>query len=371
MSLASAATILTHLDRERYEPVPIRIEEDGRWVLADRPPTLESAADTIGRARLEPGRAKRTTRELHLVPHPGDETMLSIERDVGGYSGSDDDGHAMVTALALDLIFPIVHGPHGEDGTLQGLLELANVPYVGAGVLASAVGMDKAVMKVLFAASGLPIVKHDVVLRRDWQRDRSGIVSGLTQQLRFPLFVKPSNLGSSVGISRVTSHDALSSGIDLAAEFDRKIVVEEGVAPCREIECAVLGNHDPEASVPGEIIPSRDFYDFKAKYLDTRSETVVPAVLPPGQAEEIQGLTLAAFRAIDGAGMARVDFLLDRNTGRVFVNEINTHPGFTAISMYARMWAASGLSYPALLDRLIALASDRYAEKQESRTRAV
>ena len=371
MSLASAAAILANLDRERYEPVPIRIDQDGRWVLAERPPTLESAADTIERARLKPGRAKRAARELHLVPHPSDETMLTIERGVGGHPRSDDDGHAMVTALTLDLIFPIVHGPYGEDGTLQGLLELANIPYVGAGVLAAAVGMDKAVMKALFAASGLPIVKHDVVLRRDWQTDRSGIVSGLIEQLHFPLFVKPANLGSSVGISRATGRDTLSSGIDLAAEFDRKIVVEEAVAPCREIECAVLGNSNPEASVPGEIIPSRDFYDYEAKYLDDRSESVVPAVLTPGQADEVQGLAIAAFRAIDGAGMARVDFLLNRNTGRIFVNEINTHPGFTTISMYPKMWAASGLNYPALLDRLIALASDRHADKQESRTSVV
>ena len=363
VSLASAAAIFANLDRECYEPVPIRIEQDGRWALADRPPTLESAADTIERARLEPGRTARSTRELHLVAHPGDETMLTVERGVG-----DDADHTIVTALALDLIFPIVHGPYGEDGTLQGLLELANIPYVGAGVLASAVGMDKAVMKVLFAASGLPIVKHDVVLRRDWQARRSGIVSGLTGRLRFPLFVKPANLGSSVGISRATDHNTLLTAIDLAAEFDRKIVVEEGVTPCREIECAVLGNSDPEASVPGEIIPSRDFYDYEAKYLDDSSEIVIPATLTPGQTDEIRLLAIAAFRAIDGAGMARVDLLLERNTGRVFVNEINTHPGFTTISVYSKLWAASGLGYPALLDRLIALATERHAEKQESRT---
>ena len=368
VSLASAAAIFANLDRERYEPVPIRIEQDGRWVLAERPPTLESAGDTIARARLESGRAARATRELHLVAHPGDETMLTVERGVDADSGSDDAGHAIVTGLALDLIFPIVHGPYGEDGTLQGLLELADIPYVGAGVLAAAVGMDKAVMKVLFAASGLPIVQHDVLLRRDWQADRAGIVSGLTERLRFPLFVKPANLGSSVGISRATDRDTLSSAIDLAAEFDRKIVVEEGVTPCREIECAVLGNSDPEVSVPGEIIPSRDFYDYEAKYLDDSSEIVIPAVLTPGQTAEVQRLAIAAFRAIDGAGMARVDLLLKRNTGRIFLNEINTHPGFTTISMYSKMWAASGLSYPALLDRLIALANERHTEKQESRT---
>lgn len=368
VSLASAAAIFANLDRERYEPVPIRIEQDGRWVLAERPPTLESAGDTIARARLESGRAARATRELHLVAHPGDETMLTVERGVDADSGSDDTGHAIVTGLALDLIFPIVHGPYGEDGTLQGLLELADIPYVGAGVLAAAVGMDKAVMKVLFAASGLPIVQHDVLLRRDWQADRAGIVSELTERLRFPLFVKPANLGSSVGISRATDRDTLSSAIDLAAEFDRKIVVEEGVTPCREIECAVLGNSDPEVSVPGEIIPSRDFYDYEAKYLDDSSEIVIPAVLTPGQTAEVQRLAIAAFRAIDGAGMARVDLLLKRNTGRIFLNEINTHPGFTTISMYSKMWAASGLSYPALLDRLIALANERHTEKQESRT---
>ncbi len=368
VSLASAAAIFANLDRERYEPVPIRIEQDGRWVLAERPPTLESAGDTIARARLESGRAARATRELHLVAHPGDETMLTVERGVGADSGSDDAGHAIVTGLALDLIFPIVHGPYGEDGTLQGLLELADIPYVGAGVLAAAVGMDKAVMKVLFAASGLPIVRHDILLRRDWQADRAGIVSELTGRLRFPLFVKPANLGSSVGISRATDRDTLSSAIDLAAEFDRKIVVEEGVTPCREIECAVLGNSDPEVSVPGEIIPSRDFYDYEAKYLDDSSEIVIPAVLTPGQTAEVQRLAIAAFRAIDGAGMARVDLLLKRNTGRIFLNEINTHPGFTTISMYSKMWAASGLSYPALLDRLIALANERHTEKQESRT---
>ncbi|HIN12321.1 MAG TPA: D-alanine--D-alanine ligase [Acidobacteria bacterium] len=368
VSLASAAAIFANLDRERYDPVPIRIEQDGRWVLAERPPTLESAGDTIARARLESGRAARATRELHLVAHPGDETMLTVERGVDADSGSDDAGHAIVTGLALDLIFPIVHGPYGEDGTLQGLLELADIPYVGAGVLAAAVGMDKAVMKVLFAASGLPIVQHDVLLRRDWQADRAGIVSELTERLRFPLFVKPANLGSSVGISRATDRDTLSSAIDLAAEFDRKIVVEEGVTPCREIECAVLGNSDPEVSVPGEIIPSRDFYDYEAKYLDDSSEIVIPAVLTPGQTAEVQRLAIAAFRAIDGAGMARVDLLLKRNTGRIFLNEINTHPGFTTISMYSKMWAASGLSYPALLDRLIALANERHTEKQESRT---
>ena len=366
VSLASAAAIFANLDRKRYEPVPLRIERDGRWTLAERPPTLASAADTIARARREPGRPGQPHREVHLVARPGDETLLTIERVAE--PGSDGTAHSIVTTLALDMIFPIVHGPYGEDGTLQGLLELANIPYVGAGVLASSAAMDKAVMKVLFGANGLPIVQHELVLRRAWRSDRTGIVAGLGERLEFPMFVKPANLGSSVGISCATDPDSLAAAIDRAAEFDRKIVVEEGVTPCREIECAVIGNSDPEASVPGEIIPSGDFYDYEAKYLSDRSETVVPAPLPPALAAEVQRLAVHAFRAIDGAGMARVDFLLERNTDRLVVNEINTHPGFTTISMFSKMWEASGLSYPAMLDRLISLAADRHAEKQESRT---
>ena len=371
VSLASAAAIFANLDRERYEPVPIRIERDGRWSLVDRPPSSESAADTIERARVERTRPARPRREVHPVAHPGDETMLMVERGVGADAGSDDAGQAIVSALALDVLFPIVHGPYGEDGTLQGLFELANIPYVGAGVVASAVGMDKAVMKVLFAASGLPIVSHEVLRRREWRQNGPEIVAGLTTRLRFPLFVKPANLGSSLGISRATDRATLTAAIDLAAEFDRKIVVEEGVTPCREIECAVLGNDAPEASVPGEIIPAGDFYHYEAKYLDDRSETIVPAPLTSRETEEITHLAIAAFRAIDCAGMARVDFLINRSTGRVFVNEINTHPGFTTISMFAKMWNASGVSYPAVLERLIALASDRHTEKQQTRTSAL
>ena len=368
VSLASAAAIFANLDRERYEPVPLRIERNGRWALAERPPTLASAADTIARARREHRRPAHPAREAHLIARPGDETLLTIERVAG--PGSECTDHKIVNTLALDMIFPIVHGPYGEDGTLQGLLELANIPYVGAGVLASAAAMDKTVMKVLFAASGLPIVKHDIVLRRNWRADRSGALAGLSERLEFPVFVKPANLGSSVGISRATDRESLSNAIDLAAEFDRKIVVEESVTPCREIECAVLGNGDPVTSVPGEIIPSGDFYDYEAKYLNDRSEIVVPAPLAPELTHEVQRLAVGAFRAIDGAGMARVDFLLERNTDRVFVNEINTHPGFTTISMFSKMWEATGLSYPAMLDRLISLAADRHAEKQESRTSA-
>jgi D-alanine-D-alanine ligase len=266
------------------------------------------------------------------------------------------------------VVFPVLHGPYGEDGTVQGLLELAGVPYVGAGVLGSAVGMDKAVMKTLFAAHGLPIVPHLVALRRDWERDRPGLTARVASELRYPVFVKPANMGSSVGISKAASDPALAAAMELALQFDRKIVIEAGVARAREIECAVLGNDDPDASVPGEIVPSREFYDYDAKYLDDSSTLLIPAPLNDTEQADVRRLALAAFRAVDGAGMSRDDFLMSRDTGDLFVNEVNTIPGFTTISMYPKMWEASGLPYPALLDRLIALALERHAERQRLRT---
>ncbi len=365
VSLASAAAIFANLDRERYDPVPIRISRDGRWSVADRPPADESAAKTIGRAR-KARRAVRDGREVHPIARPGDETLMVVGRTAGPPAAEKDDGQALAGTMNLDVMFPIVHGPYGEDGTLQGLLELADIPYVGAGVVGAAAGMDKAVMKALFAAAGLPVVKHETVLRRAWRRGREEILADVSARLDYPLFVKPANLGSSLGISRADDEASLSAGIDHAAEFDRKIIVEEGVVPCREIECAVLGNDEPEASVPGEIVPAGDFYDYEAKYLDDRSRTIIPADLAPREAERIRALAVAAFRAIDCAGMARVDFLLD-HAGGIFLNEINTHPGFTTISMFAKLWEAGGVGYPALLDRLIELAMERHAERRESR----
>jgi D-alanine-D-alanine ligase len=365
VSLASAASVMANLDRARYEPVPIRIDKDGRWTLSDRPPTAISASEAIEQSRLEAARAARQGREVHLVAHPSGETILTIQRP---RRTDRENDRAIVTGLNLDVIFPVLHGPYGEDGTVQGLLELANVPYVGAGVLASAVGMDKAIGKILFAARGLPVPRFEVVLSRDWRSDPVGIGRRLIASLGLPLFVKPANLGSSVGISKVKHEDDLEAAMALAADFDRKIVVEASVPNAREIECAVLGNEDPLASVPGEIVPSREFYDYEAKYLDGTSELLIPAPLDADQAEEVQRLSIEAFRAIDGAGMARVDFLLSRDSGAVYLNEVNTIPGFTTISMYAKLWEASGLSYPALLDRLIVLALERHAEKQQLRT---
>ena len=365
VSLASAASVFANLDRARYEPVPIRIEKDGRWALADKPPTMMVAGDVIEQARVEAARPVREGREVHLVARPSEVTILSIDRS---RSNDKDLAAAVVTDLSLDVIFPMLHGPYGEDGTIQGLLELANIPYVGAGVLASAVGMDKAVMKVLFAARGLPVCPYRVVLRHDWEAHASKIAADFEKALGYPMFVKPANLGSSVGISKAKDASGLRDAIALAGSFDRKIVVEAAVPDAREIECAVLGNDTPDASVPGEIIPSREFYDYEAKYIDAGSKTVIPADLPKKVAERVRQLAIEAFKAIDGAGMSRVDFLLSRKNSSLYVNEVNTIPGFTTISMFAKLWAASGVDYPVLLDRLIALAVERHAEKQQLRT---
>ncbi|HEY0875781.1 MAG TPA: D-alanine--D-alanine ligase family protein [Vicinamibacterales bacterium] len=366
VSLASAAAVFAHLDRNRYEPVPIRIEKDGRWSIAERPPATMSAGEVIEQARLEPARPPRPGREVHLVAHPSAETILSIDRSSGALS--DDGSRALVTGLNLDVIFPVLHGPYGEDGTIQGLLELANVPYVGAGVLASAVGMDKGMMKVVFAAHRLPVCGYAIVRAHEWDSGRETILADLARELGFPMFVKPANLGSSVGISKARNPASLAEAIDLARTFDRRIIVEAAVPDAREIECAVLGNDEPQASLPGEVIPSREFYDYEAKYIDSASETVIPADLPAATADEIRRMAIEAFRAVDCAGMARVDFLLSRRDGAIYVNEINTIPGFTTISMYSKMWEASGVPYTELLDRLIALALERHQARQQLRT---
>jgi D-alanine-D-alanine ligase len=336
VSVASAASIFKHIDAEKYEAVPIRIEKTGRWTLGGRVPQALSAAAVLEGQRTE--------------------ALQTIEPS------------AAVAASGIDVVFPVLHGPYGEDGTVQGLLELANVAYVGAGVLGSAAGMDKAVMKTLFAAGGLPIVPHLVALRREWERNGADVTRRVRDDLRYPVFVKPANLGSSVGISKARSDAELTVAMELALQFDRKIVIEAAVPDAREIECAVLGNDEPRASVPGEIIPSREFYDYEAKYLDEASELLIPAPLSAAETARIQQLAVDAFRAAEGAGMARVDFLIGRRTGEVFVNEVNTIPGFTTISMYPKLWEASGLPYPALIDRLIELALERHSEKQKLRT---
>jgi D-alanine-D-alanine ligase len=359
VSIASAAAVVKNLDKQRYEAIPIRIEKTGRWVIADRLPASSSAAEVIEQGRLH-GRQRlsRGGREAHLLAHPGEEQILTIERG----------GTPAITGLGLDIVFPVLHGPYGEDGTVQGLLELASIPYVGAGVLASAVGMDKAVAKLLFAARGLRLGKYLVVLKQNWESRPEQIAAEISAKLKYPVFVKPANMGSSVGISKVKTAAELSAAIALAAEYDRKIVIEAAIPKAREIECAVLGNDCPEASLPGEVVPSREFYDYNAKYLDKDSKLIIPAKLSAAVTAEVQRLAIEAFLAVDCAGMARVDFLMDGGSGKLYVNEINTIPGFTTISMYSKMWAASGVSYPELLDRLITLARERHAQKQRLRT---
>jgi len=358
VSLASAAAVFGNLDPGRYEAVAIRIEKDGRWVMPSSPPRLTSAADVIRGHNADTAIGAGSGAESRAG-----EITDARQADIVAYPG----GH-LVSGAGLDVVFPVLHGPYGEDGTVQGLLELANVPYVGAGVLASSVGMDKTAAKVIFKAQGLPVCDYAVVLAREWRRDERGTMTRLVDQLGFPVFVKPANLGSSVGISKAKHAAELRAALALAAQFDRKIVIEAAVPNAREIECAVLGNDEPEASVPGEIIPSREFYDYEAKYLDEGSATVIPAKLTDAQHEQVRSMAVAAFKALDCAGMARVDFLLARDSGLLYVNEINTIPGFTTISMYSKMWEATGVTYPQLLDRLIALALERHAEKQALRT---
>jgi D-alanine-D-alanine ligase len=364
VSVASAASVFKYLDRDHYEPIPIRIEKDGRWIIADRAPVALAAADVIEQARQSASHQIRHGRQAHMLAYPADEPLLTIDRS----RTEDQRENAYVQGLGLDVVFPVLHGPYGEDGTVQGLLELANLPYVGAGVLASAVGMDKAVMKLVFAARGLPLVEYRTLLRHQWQRDSTGLANACSTELGLPVFVKPANLGSSVGISKARNAAGLADAIELAFQYDRKVVIEKAVPHTREIECAVLGNDEPEASVAGEIIPKREFYDYEAKYLDSGSELRIPAPLGDAQHAEVRRMAVEVFRAVDCAGLARVDFLLDGDSGRLFVNEINTLPGFTTISMYAKLWAATGVEYGVLLDRLIRLALERHAEKQRLKT---
>jgi D-alanine-D-alanine ligase len=273
-------------------------------------------------------------------------------------------------AINVDVIFPVLHGTFGEDGTIQGLLELADIPYVGAGVLGSAAGMDKDIMKSLFIAAGIPIVKHVTLLRGAWEKDPKKVQKQVESKLTYPVFVKPANLGSSVGISKAHNRKELGPAIEEAAKFDRKIVIEQGVGgkkeKAREIECSVLGNDEPEASVPGEIVPGKEFYDYTAKYVDEGSQLIIPAKLAKAETKRVQELAVRAFQAVDCSGLARVDFLMDPKTGKIFLNEINTMPGFTAISMYPKLWGASGLAYADLIDRLIQLGIERHEDKKKN-----
>jgi D-alanine-D-alanine ligase len=345
VSLASARSVMGALDATKYEIHPVGIDRTGRWITTGDPMALLSE----GEAQPPEPQAQ----ESALTPAQGRELV---------------PGASHARFPVVDVVFPVLHGTYGEDGTIQGLLELADLAYVGADVLGSAVGLDKAIQKAVLAANGLPVVDYLVVLRSHWQAAPHDIIAQVEAQFSYPVFLKPANAGSSVGVSKAHDRDELVRGLDLAARFDRKLLVEEAV-DAREIECSVLGNDDPIASVPGEVIPCNEFYDYRAKYIDGDSELEIPARLTREQTREIQDLAVRAFRAIDCAGMARVDFFLERGSGRVLVNELNTIPGFTDISMYPKLWEASGIPYPELLDRLIALALERREDKRAIQTR--
>ncbi len=356
VAVRSAGAVIAAMDTTKYEVVPIAITRAGRWLSpAESAGLLPEAA--MSRLSASVGRA---TDALAVVGDPSRSGLVAFDAD---------DRYA--PAPALDLIFPVLHGTYGEDGTIQGLLEMAGVPYVGCGVLASSCGMDKVTMKALFRDAGLPLCSYLWVLRAEWERERAAVVHRVVRKLGFPCFVKPANLGSSVGISKATDKRTLADAIDLAARYDRKVIVEEGL-DAREIECAVLGNDEPEASLPGEYVVHDQqgaFLDYTEKYSSTgHVEFVVPAPLGKTQTARIQRMARTAFKAVDGAGFARVDFFLRRDNGELLINEINTCPGLTDVSGFPKMWAASGLPFTQTIDRLLALALERHQDKARNQT---
>jgi D-alanine-D-alanine ligase len=390
VSLLSAASILKAIDRKRYEVVPIAIDKQGRWLsgplalrLLEGPAPARSNATSEAAAEFAAAAAVlRSGEPLHIpqtLSHPMRRATDLIERS----TGADFAQPGNPLAATLDVVFPVLHGTFGEDGTIQGLFELADIAYVGSGVLGSSAAMDKDAMKRLFAAAGLPQTPHITLLRSQWRDDPKRATRLIEKSLRYPLFVKPANLGSSVGISKVHARSELAPALDLAGSFDCKLIVEQGVGgpgvKPREFEVAVLGNDTPEASVVGEIVPNKEFYDYDSKYADSPEDPsipIIPAKLSPAESKHIREMALAAFRACDCAGLARIDFLMEPardakgrkiKTPRIFVSEINTLPGFTSISMYPKLWQASGISYKKLIDRLIALALERRREKQQTR----
>jgi D-alanine-D-alanine ligase len=358
VSLLSAASILEAIDREKFDVVPIGITKEGRWLAAaDAHALLNGDASAVAR-RLRAGDPEATPGARLL--HEGIPTLMAPMPGPQGPEGK-----------AIDAIFPVLHGTFGEDGTIQGLFELAGIAYAGSGVLGSAAGMDKDVMKRLFANAKLPIVRHVTLLRADWEKSPRKAVAQVEAALKYPVFVKPANLGSSVGISKVHSRKELAPALALAAKYDRKLIVEQGVggkkAKARELEVAVLGNDAPQASVVGEIIPGKEFYDYEAKYLSEGSQLVIPAKLNKARTRQVREMAVAAFRACDLSGLARVDFLMEPDgKRRIFLNEVNTMPGFTRISMYPKLWEATGLKYRDLITRLIELALERHAEKSRT-----
>ena len=343
VSVSSARSMLEAIDRDQYELVMVGISREGRWLVAEDAQRL-----------LEAGEVSEDGLVPVALDYMGTRELVGPARNAVGQ--------------AIDVIFPILHGPYGEDGTVQGLMELADVAYVGSGVLGSAVGMDKEMMKRVFKAEGLPQVEYRVLRRSWWESDRAGVLVELEDQFEYPVFVKPVNLGSSVGVSKADDGQGLEKAIDEAAQYDYKIVIEAEAAGCREIEVAILGNEEPEASVVGEIVPGNEFYDYNAKYVDDNSDSIIPARVSPATQEAVRVMGIKAFQAVEAWGLSRVDFFVRESDEAIFINEINTIPGFTPISMYPKLWEASGVSYGALVDRLIRLGMERHEDKQQPRT---
>lgn len=347
VSLASARNVMDALREAGHDVVPIGITQRGRWL-----PQPDAWARLSAKA-------------AGVLNGENANPALQDEEAGWGLLPHGETGH---TLPQIDVIFPVLHGPYGEDGTVQGMLEMANLPYVGSGVLASACGMDKEVAKRLFAAAGLPQAAYVLLQRGSWRSNPDGCLDKVESAFPYPVFVKPANMGSSVGISKARTRRQLAEALDLAAQFDRRLLVEAAVPHARELELSVLGNDEPLASVPGEIVPGNEFYDYSAKYIDDNSQLLIPARLDAATTEQLQEYAVRAFLALDCAGLARVDFLMDGESGELFLNEINTMPGFTRISMYPKLWEASGIGYPELVDRLVQLALERYADRQENST---
>jgi D-alanine-D-alanine ligase len=339
VSLASAASVIRGLDPDKYEAVPIGITKDGHWLVGSG-------------AQKMLGDVLRGGRRVIMMADPTEAALMPMDRGSG--------------AQRLDVIFPVMHGTFGEDGTIQGLLELAGLPFVGAGVLGSAIGMDKDVAKRLCQCAKIPVVPWITVHRADWEKKPEEIQKKVEEKFEYPVFVKPATLGSSVGMSKVHSAKEFAAALDLAAEFGMKILVEKSVT-AREIEVSVLGNSEPQVSIPGEIVPHREFYDYAAKYLEQGTQLLIPAELKPAQAKKIQTFAIEAFRALELSGMARVDFFLEKKGGKIFLNEVNTIPGFTSISMYPKLWEASGVPFRDLIDKLIELALELHREKARTK----
>jgi len=347
VSYCSATSIINAIDKNKYTVIPIGITKQGKWI------SPQETARALQSGKIE-GKSS-----VVLLSDPSSKALIYIDSNQGLNKSPDLE--------KLDVIFPVLHGPYGEDGTVQGLLELANIPYVGAGVAASAISMDKNLMKIIFQQKGLPVLKWLTIKRKEWQVDKVETLSLVQKNFEYPLFVKPTNLGSSVGITKVHEKEELEKAIDLASSYDRKILIEQGLEEAREIECSVLGNDEPRVSVVGEVKPAGEFYDYDSKYIDEGTQLIVPADLPDKVSKEVQQIALRAFRAVDAAGMARVDFFVTKKENKIYLSEINTIPGFTSVSMYPRLWQATGISYPELIDRLIQLALERHQDKNQNK----